>query len=109
MEDNYDIKDGKILDNEEGAIQLIDNLISCKIPDDDNELKEYVKKLQTHNHTQSCMKYDGNCRYGFGRFPNEIGTIIAGPPPDDTSEHKVKEYQTTLKRAQELLQTSNEK
>ena len=52
LDEHYEIKNGKILDNEEGAIELIDNLISCDIPEDDEELKEYVTKLQTHKHTQ---------------------------------------------------------
>ena len=105
MKEFYDIENGNLLGNETGAIDLIDNLISCEIPEDE-VMKEYVTKLQTHKHTQSCMKYDGNCRYGFARFPNEKCTIIAGPPPDDMSKEKITENQTILKKTRKILETS---
>ena len=94
---NNGFSDLPICDAEDSAVtRLADLLISCQIPepglkpkaDDpsdvqyqyakDKMLKETVSQVQSHHHTKSCLKYDGNCRYNFPRFPCKK-TISAQP------------------------------
>lgn len=52
--------------NSQKVIELADELISCCIPEGQDEesirLKEIVTEVQIHHHTPSCKKYNGNCR-----------------------------------------------
>ena len=54
-------------------------LISCKIPKDNPELGNTVKEVQKHNHTKSCLKRNGICRYGFPDYPAKKQLYIAKP------------------------------
>ena len=68
-----------LMDNEEEAIKIADQLISCRLPtNDEKPLGQIVDEVQRHKHTKSCRKYDGNCRYGFPKLPSSK-TIIAKP------------------------------
>ena len=60
---------GDLMENEKVALELANELISCKLPNDDDELRNIVSEVQRHKHTKSCLKYDGICRYGFPRLP----------------------------------------
>ena len=63
---------------EKESLKLADEVVTCKIPDDDEELKKIVLDVQIHKHTKSCKKYNGVCRYGFPRFPSPR-TVLAKP------------------------------
>ena len=68
---------GEMMANEDATLKLVDELVTCKIPDDDT-LKQIVMDVQQHKHTRSCLKYQGECRYGFPRLPSSK-TLIAKP------------------------------
>ena len=72
---------GDLLDNEVAALQLADDLVSCRLPPPDSEeqqLRKIVSEVQKHDHTKSCLKYNGSCRYGFPKLPSPR-TLIAKP------------------------------
>ena len=56
---------GDLSENDEAAVKLADDLVTCKLPQNDDELKKIVSDVQIHKHTKSCLKYNGICRYGF--------------------------------------------
>ena len=51
---------------------LADELVSCQLMElpSDTERKKVVNEVQKHNHTPSCRKYNGQCRYGFPKLPS---------------------------------------
>ena len=79
--------------------KLTDELISCQIPDDNENLAKIVKEVQKHGHTKSCLKYNGICRYGFPRLPCPK-TLIAQPLPPSMDKEAKKEY---LEKATKIL------
>lgn len=96
---------------EEKLIELIDTLISCRIPkEDETESKEdkmrreFVLKLQQHDHTATCKKKNTECRFDFPKFPSER-TIIAKPIEgnDEEKAKKLKEYAEILENAKTVL------
>ena len=88
----YGIK-GNLCDNSDKAlVSLVDNLITCRIQEDP-KMKKVVREVQMHHHTQSCLKHNGICRYGFPKLPS-IETVIAKPLSDDNT---TKEEKKTLK------------
>ena len=126
-------KDIPICDAEDSVVtKLADLLISCQIPEPgpkpeaneplyvqhqytkDKMLNETVQQVQSHHHTNSCLKYDGNCRHNFPRFPCKK-TILAKPQnliyssEDDKKrqerdiEKKNKKYEIILANAKKLL------
>ena len=107
MKEHYNIENGLLLSNEEGARQLAHHLISCSIPKDDDFMKEIVTNVQTHKHTESCRKYDGNCRFHFPRFPNYEPLPILAGPPNDMEEGKLETIKQRLKKIKQLLETPN--
>ena len=70
--------DGDLTENEDAAIKLADELVSCKLPQENDELSKIVSEVQIHKHTKSCMKYNGTCCYGFPRLPSPV-TLLAKP------------------------------
>jgi Helitron helicase-like domain at N-terminus len=67
----------------EQGIAVVDEMISCQIPDEDDELAELVKTLQTHRHTTACYKNNVKyCRFGFPR-PQCVKTRILAPDSAD--------------------------
>ena len=70
---------GDLMDNEEAAVILADELVSCHLPDlEEKPLGDIVRQVQIHKHTKSCKKYNGICRYGFAKLPCPK-TLIAKP------------------------------
>ena len=61
-------------------IELVDELISCQLPEDDTDeskcLNDIVSSVQKHHHTKSCLKYNGKCRYG---YPKKLAGAHSGP------------------------------
>ena len=101
---------GNLMDNEKAAIALADELISCRLPDQEEKpLGPIVEEVQKHKHTKSCRKYNGNCRYGFPKLPSPI-TLIAKPIEftqpnltDDEKKLKKERAEDVLRAAKELL------
>ncbi len=83
-------------DFNDNATELIDMLVTCKLPEDDPELLDIVKNVQKHQHTKSCKKYNGRCRYNAPWLPSPR-TIIARPLPDTMSEKEKQEFMETAK------------
>ncbi len=78
--------------------QFVDTFVTTS---SEGELKEIVSEVQTHNHTRTCTKRGGKCRFGYPRFPSEE-TIIAQPlkkedfPSETIFRDQVKYYQAVL-------------
>jgi hypothetical protein len=80
---------GKKLEYADNVTELIDNITSCKIPDEDPKLAEKVTEVQWHRHSKSCKKWSNSCRFNFPRFPSPV-TLIANPPSSDLSDEEKK-------------------
>ena len=106
--DGLDISDM----DETKLIELVDELISCQLPEDDTDeskcLNDIVSSVQKHHHTKSCLKYNGKCRYGFPKLPTDK-TILAKPLPSTMNEEERKkllaEAKVTLNKAIELIES----
>ena len=46
--------------NSPDGIERIDQVMSCSIPEDDDDLKDLISKCQTHRHTKTCPKNTEN-------------------------------------------------
>lgn len=93
---------GHLMDNEEAALKLIDFLVTCALPENNNHLRKIVQEVQQHKHTKSCMKYNGSCRYGFPRFPS-AKTLVAKPMEDTHPNLSEKEKKALKGRAVKVL------
>ena len=75
---------------EEDVANLADELITCKLPEDETStLYSIVSTVQKHDHTKSCLKKHGKCRYGFPKLPSDR-TLLAKPLPDDLPDRQTK-------------------
>ena len=97
--------------DENEVSKLADELITCKLPEDESSnLYSIVHSVQRHNHTKSCLKKHGKCRYAFPKLPSKR-TVIAKPLPDDMDkEMKQKitaDAKKTLERAIEVLEQTD--
>ena len=91
-------------DFKENATELIDKLVTCKLPAGDSELLDIVKNVQKHQHTRSCKKYNGTCRYSAPWLPSPR-TIIARPLPENLREEDRSEQ---MKLAKDILEGARE-
>ena len=99
-EDSFEYKTGKIT-------ELIDQHISCKLPED-KELCKLVKDLQTHKCSKTCRKKGPKCRFGFPRLPS-TETLIA-EPVDNSNEDEVEEFKqgkAILQKVTEYIESEN--
>ena len=99
---------GDLLDNEVAALQLADDLVSCRLPppnSKEEQLRKIVNEVQKHGQTKSCLKYNGSCRYGFPKLPSPR-TIIAKPLEQTNPGMDEKERSKKKKRAAEVLSTA---
>ena len=76
----YWIKDIPIVKNSTTAkavVEYIDKVIYTRLPDkkSDPNFYDLVKQLQTHRHSQYCMKRRQSCRFGFP-FPSVAATHL---------------------------------
>ena len=96
---------GDLLDNEVAALQLADDLVSCRLPPPDSgeeKLRKIVSEVQQHGHTKSCLKYNGSCRYGFPKLPTPR-TLLAKPLEQTNPNMSEKDRSEKKKRAAEVL------
>ena len=92
-----------LMDNELAALKIADQLLSCKLPgDEDKDLQKIVSEVQKHKHTKSCMKYNGSCRYGFPKLPSPE-TLLAKPLELTHPDLTEKERLAKKKKATEIL------
>ena len=75
---------------DEELVEFIDKYVTCELPEEDNEMHDKVKEVQTHHHTKTCRKYDTTCRFNYPKWPS-LRTIIAKPIADDFSDEERKE------------------
>ena len=63
--------------NSPEGIERIDHVMTCDIPEDDDEIKNLIKKCQTHHHTHYCTQNTANkCQFYFPRKLSESTSII---------------------------------
>ena len=93
--------------SEKDLVELVDKLVTCEIPDKESSLHSIVKEVQMHKHTQSCLKHNGTCRYGFPKLPSRK-TILAKPLPKEMDEKIRKKLldaaKTTIGKAKSILE-----
>ena len=66
-------------DSDREVCKFIDRYQTCRIPDDDEELKSLVLNVQKHSHSKSCRMKDGSCRFSFPKTPCERTIVARGP------------------------------
>ena len=96
---------GYLCDHPRKTEELAIELLSCELPDSDEELRSIVSQVQKHKHTKSCRKYNGSCRFGFPKLPSPK-TFMTEPIKDmEEEEHEklLKKATETLKLAKEIL------
>ena len=96
---------GYLCDQPRKTEELAVELISCELPESDEELRSIVSEVQRHKHTKSCRKYTGSCRYGFPKLPSPK-TFMTEPIKDMDDKEKeelIKKATETLKHAKEML------
>ena len=94
------------MENEEAAIKLADQLVSCSLPDPtDKPLHDIVNDVQRHKHTKSCLKYNGKCRYGFPKLPSPK-TLIAKPLEMTDPNMDVKDKKKLKERVAEVMEAA---
>ena len=99
---------GFLCDHKSAAEDLAKELISCELPESESKskLRDIVKEVQKHGHTNSCLKKSGSCRFGFPRLPSSE-TFLTTPLSEEVDEEEKKKLiesaSKTLKRAREIL------
>ena len=86
------------IDDDQVVCDFIDQYITCRIPYDDEELKDMVLLLQQHSHSSYCRKR-GSCRFNFPKPPSPY-TLIASKlhSDDDDSSLETKKAKLILKQ-----------
>lgn len=69
---------------DEEVCDFIKQHVTCALPENDLELSDLVKKLQTHKHSSYCRK-KGSCRFQFP-LPPSADTIIAREPTHENAD-----------------------
>ena len=100
---------GDLWDNTDVVVDLANNLISCRLPSiEEKPLYDIVNEVQRHKHTKSCLKYNGNCRYGFPKLPSPE-TLVARPI-EAIYENITDEKKTEMKeRAAKVFEAARKK
>ena len=83
------------VDSDEEVCKYIDEHISGVVPNDDEELKELILRLETHSHSAYCRR-NSSCRFGFPKAPSPE-TLIARPPEDELNREEI------IKHSREIL------
>ena len=94
----FDINDSV---SKQNVCNFIDNIISCS----SENLSEDLIKLQTHKHTHTCKRKNGNtdeCRFGIPYFPMKSTKILA-PLPNDLDPRLESKYKSMLKKIKSKL------
>ena len=94
------------IQSDEEVIQFIDKYISCCLPDDDEELLELVRMLQTHSHSATCRRGD-KCRFNFPKPPSNC-TMLTSEPEGEHAKEELAHAVETLAAVREVLRKADE-
>ena len=103
--EKYVDESGALICNK-ALLELIDQWVSVSLTNDDEKLNQLVKDVNCHKHTQSCRKYDGNCRYKFPRLPSDR-TMFASP--DSLANYSDEDKKEEIKKAKKILSKVKDK
>ena len=81
---------------------FIDQYVSCKLPNENDKLKDLVSLLQQHKHSSYC-KRNKTCRFSFPKPPSQKTLITKFDPENTDVEHSG----TVLKKVQKLISDGN--
>ena len=87
-------------DNE--ICEFIDRYVTCKLPENDEDLKEIVERVQTHSHSRYCKK-KGPCRFKFPHPPSPKTLIARELEDDEYSEELSQRSRDVLLNVREAL------
>ena len=82
------------VDDDQVVCDFIDQYVTCKIPSDDEELKDMILLLQRHSHSSYCRKR-GSCQFNFPKPPSPY-TLIASKLYDDKNNSSLKSNKAKL-------------
>ena len=82
-------------DVEPDMIEFIDSWTTCALPEDDKDLYDKVKSVNSHACLGPCKK-KGTCLFNFPRLPSKR-TLIAKPNPFNLEEEELKVELETAK------------
>ena len=90
-------------DSDDEVLEFVDKYIKCKMPTDDDELKDNVEAVQMHRkgHSKSCKKGKKECRFSFPKPPARSSFISR--PQTDIDMDNSSEEQTSKSKAKEKL------
>ena len=88
-------------------IDFVDQITTCKLPNDNEELLSKVLAVNCHKCTKTCTKRSEKCRFGFPRFPSKR-TLIASPIdpdlPEEVKKYKLQKATMIAKKVKQKLQ-----
>ena len=94
-------------DGDDEVTSCIDEIITCKMPNNDPELGRLVNR-QIHRHSQTCRKKSkAECRLNFPQPPME-STNILYPLENDMSETKIRNHKDNWKNISKHLNDMKE-
>ena len=87
--------------------QFVEKYVHAHVPDDDDDLKEMVLKLQKHGHSSYCRK-KGQCRFGYPKPPSMHTIISDEPDPVDGNAILIKkEARDILSKVYDILRNED--
>jgi hypothetical protein len=101
---------GTKLEYADNIVELIDNITSCSIPDEDERLASIVSEVQYHRHSKSCKKWSNTCRFNFPKLPSPVTVIATAPSSDLTDDEKkklIEDSSAILEKARNYLETDD--
>ena len=94
-------------DGDDDMTSFIDEIISCKMPNNNPELRLLVKR-QIHRHSQTCHKKSkAECRFNFAQPPMN-STKILHPLETDICETEVRKHKDNWKNISKHLNDMKE-
>ena len=93
-------------DDDEDVTSFIDEIITCRKPDNDPELQFLVNR-QIHRHCQTCRKKSkAECRFNFPQPPMKSTSILY--PLDDMSDTDIQKHKDNWRNITENLNDMKE-
>ena len=86
------------VDSDNDVANFISQYQTCRLPNNDPELRELVTSLQRHRHSAACRR-GNDCRFRFPHAPSSA-TVIARPAGDDVDPQRAN---LQLKRKTEVI------
>ena len=93
-------------DEDEDVTSFIDEIITCKKPDNDPELQVLVNR-QIHRHCQTCRKKSkAECRFNFPQPPMKSTSILY--PLDNMSDTDIRKHKDNWRNITKRLNDMKE-